>query len=728
MPLALNIGYRPSRIEFFIKKFNHIKDYLDFVDIKSSFLTKRDTIASIARTLSSKNIKTFLNKGGFFNLNFDLSRGPNDLTVSQLPGVKTLFQDFIYNFNNTPQYFQDSCRNVIVPVVLDDESSFNSLYRISLSDFLKDISENSNEIFEKILMNYHFNRNNSGFEYYLHKMNSFEEDYEVQDRIPLFLNLTEWHQKLKQKQTLQMLRNLRDNGRKIELFQIADYDIINDQIQSNLTIGNGKISWRPFLSFFKNSNIVIASKDGISSLKRSMAHLGEISIKKQDRTDGNSVVTGFFFSRDKKSFFQSSPGTKMALKYLQNNKISVNSIIDLGCGNGRNSFYLSKNIGAKAHLIDIDRDLLNYVKIKFETFNVKSPRVDVVDLEYLDHSYFDSTYDVTLLSYVLQNIHPTNYFSLMDFCRLITKKLMIFEIYINLHVYPEGKVTKRGETMWYGFSRKEIFQLFESFFDVVGWDVKKGKMNPLMISIIGKPKDTVKNVESILKKYKNIPTIDYRSIRNSMPKTKISKRNKVKASNSMQKKSRIIEQSSSDQWKSLSSHFLSTGLNVKQINLLESKLEEIDSSFKKRAPESFGALLYLVARVNLIPIHLQEIVKTLGVRRKDIHRAMKIYQNKHDLAQSLPSLEVFFERYHAILNLNEIYEISPLELITEVKSNFNCNQLGSLPHISALAIAFHLFQSTGRISNPSQLAKMNYISPSSLKNKLKMLEGIQLIR
>ncbi len=727
MPLALNIGYRPSRIDFFDKKFNNIKDYLDFVDIKSSFLGKKDNITSIVRALSSKNIRTFLNGGGFFNLNFDLLQDPNNLTASQLSSVKTIFRDFIQKFNKTPRHFQDGCRNVIIPVVLDDDSSINSIYMNSLSDFLKNISINSNEIFEKILMNYHFIRNKSSFKYYLNEINCFEEDHRVQDSMPLFLNIPAWHQKLGQTHTLQMLRKLRDTGRRIEIFQIADYDIIKDQIKSNLTIGKGKISWTPYLCFFKNSNILLSSKDGVSSIKKSMAHLGEISIKKKDRIDGNSVVTGFFFSRAKKSFFQSSPGTKMALKYLQNNRIGVNSILDLGCGNGRNSFYLSKNVGARAHLIDIDRDLLNYVKIKFETFNVKSPRIDVIDLENLDISYFDPTYDITLLSYVLQNIHPTNYFSLMDFCRSITKKLMIFEIYINLHVYPEGKVTKRGYTIWYGFSREEIFQLFESFFDVIGWDVKKGKMNPLMISIIGKPKDTVINMESILKRYKNIPSVDYRSIRKNIPKKRISERKQIKSISSTKNKERVFEQKSSDYWNLLSSHLLSTGLNKKQLNLLKSKIEEIDPLYKEKIPESFGALLYLVARVNHIPIHLHEIVKTLDIRRKDIHRAMKAHQYRHDLTRIFPSLEAFFERYFTILNLNELYKGSPLEIIAEIQKNYNCSQLGSLPHISALAVAIHLLRSSGKKSNPSQLAKRVHISPSSLKNKLRLLEGIQLI-
>ncbi|MFX1284763.1 MAG: methyltransferase domain-containing protein [Promethearchaeota archaeon] len=729
MPLALNIGYTPAQIDFFDRKFNKIKEYIDFVDIKSSFLVQRNSIASIVRALSSKSIRAFLESGGFFNLNFDVPRDSNYIPVNSTKS-KNNFLDFITEFSDTPAYFQDSCNNLILPVILDGDSSLNHQYKNSLSNFILNNLNKIDRIFDKLLIRYHFIKNNSEIEYYINEIERYEGDYKnnIKESFSLFLNIPEWHQKLGQKKTLQLLRKLRDTGRKVEVYQIADYQIIDNQVHSNITIGEGRISWRPFLSYFKNSNILLATKDGISSVKKSMAHLGEISINKKDRIDGNSVVTGFFFSRDKKSFFQSSPGTKMALKYIKDNKINVNSILDLGCGNGRNSFYLSKNIDAKAHLIDIDRDLLNYVKLKFKTFNVKTPEIEVIDLENFDLSLFNTKYDITLLSYVLQNIFPANYFKLMDFCRIITRKLMIFEIYVNLNVYPEGMVTKRGETFWYGFSSDEVFKLFESFFDVIGWDVKKGKANPLMISIVGKPRDTVTNGESILRRYNNIQTVDYSSIRKIYPKKQVSTRKKVKTISSTKRKERMIDKTNTDHWRILSSHLLSTGLSKTQISVLESKLEELDSSYKLKAPENFGALLFLVARLNRIPIHLQEIVKILDVRRKDIHRTMKEIQYRHNIARNLPSLEAFFERYFTILNLNEIYERSPSEIIEEIKNNYNCNLLGSLPHISALAIAIHLLRSSDKRSNPSQLARKVYISPSSLKNKLRLLEGIQLVQ
>lgn len=514
MPLAKNIGYIPSNIEFFDKNFETIRNYFDFIELRVSSLAIQNFIGTTVRNINSKSLSDFCNNGGFFNIHFACFSDLNNAN-SYESMYDYLKSDFINDFVQTPLLFKDNCQNIILPVYMDPFSPNNEVHQQPAINFLNELPELPDypeDISKMFLLEFRIGNKMPEVQKHLEAIKHFKSDLKEQNgnTISLCIDFSHWHQKLGNSRFLDFLKCIRKSGIKIQEFHIADYKTKKgDKISENLPIGSGMIAWSQFLRFFRDSNLTLAINGGMSSVQRSLSHLGNLSIKKKKRVAGNSVVTGFYFSMAKNSFFQASPGTKLAYKYLMKKNIGIKTVLDLGCGNGRNSFFFSKNFDTTAHLIDIDRDLLNYVKELFLVFNANSPKIDVVDLEKLDDTFFRKKYDVIMLSYVLQNIRPEYYFAIMNFFREITKSIFVFEIYINKQVYPEGVVTKRGENYWYAFSQEEIFELFEAFFDVKDWHTKKGKKTPLMVSLIGTPKRNVTYEETLFDRYQNMPIVNY---------------------------------------------------------------------------------------------------------------------------------------------------------------------------------------------------------------------------
>ncbi len=719
MPLAKKIGYIPSSINFVNKNFENIKGYIDLVELQISHLMVNDFERVVRRYISEKDVKGFLDTGGAFNFSLILPDENNNQKLSNSCSHESYFSQFIKVFSESRSLFNDIIQNIILPIPLDYLVSTDKLKQNSLISFLKDISINSPDLWGKILFDYQMKSRDFTGKQYFKTIKDFEIKIgDTNSIIPsCCFNIPHLYDLMGKNELLFLFRAIRDSGSKIKEFYIAD--IVPQQKTEKmkyLPVGSGKISWYPFLTFFKKSDLIFLVNGDIKPIKQSFAHLGDITIKRRTKTNGNGIISGFFFTRGKKSFFQSSPGTKLALKYLLTEKLDVNSILDLGCGNGRNSYYLARNTGAKTHLIDVDRDLLNYTKAFFEIFDTPSPDIDIMDLENPDITVFDRKYDVVLLSYVMQNINPSSYFQLMELCRKKTRRIFIFEIYVNKQVYPEECVTKRGETSWYGFSREEVFELFESFFDILAWKIKKGKKNPLIISLVGLPKINVIKPKEINFKYKNVPIIDYNTIKVRTEKEK-----------SLPKKKKINfkEFDDSPYWLKLSSHLLATGVNNNQLDILQKKLKLTIPRNNIVAPNYLGASILLVARAEKIPIHLQELVKVLETSRKELYSALKKIQKKKKLRSTPPSLYPFFDRYLTVLELKKLINRPVKDILNEITSKYDCKTLG-LPHISGLVLALNVSRSLGTPIDPNKIAKTLHISPSTIRTKLKSLEAIRI--
>lgn len=148
--------------------------------------------------------------------------------------------------------------------------------------------------------------------------------------------------------------------------------------------------------------------------------------------------------------FWAQKGAEPALRDLQEDNfiynniknIRFNSVLDVGCGDGRMFELLSKHFEIKSyHGIDLSKDRLVKLKELSKDSNIE------VKLEYGDFikHEFKQKYDLVIASHVLLHIHP------FDIQQTIDKMISLSNKYvINIDYYPEkGKEYQKLE--YYNF-------------------------------------------------------------------------------------------------------------------------------------------------------------------------------------------------------------------------------------------------------------------------------------
>jgi cyclopropane fatty-acyl-phospholipid synthase-like methyltransferase len=103
------------------------------------------------------------------------------------------------------------------------------------------------------------------------------------------------------------------------------------------------------------------------------------------------------------------------------------TILDLGCGNGRNSLYLAHKYDvSNVVLIDFDPGMLDWAKQLFSIKNIpaKTIHTTIETLASDPREYTKKTgipkFDVVIFSYVIQHIDPVYYPIILDFCRQVS--------------------------------------------------------------------------------------------------------------------------------------------------------------------------------------------------------------------------------------------------------------------------------------------------------------------
>ena len=162
------------------------------------------------------------------------------------------------------------------------------------------------------------------------------------------------------------------------------------------------------------------------------------------------------------------------------------NVLDLGCGNGRNSLYIAKKYGASVTLVDKDESLLNWAKEQFSIAGF-APLPDAIclpieELTVNPSAYLprlsrpdarSETFDLVILSYVIQHIDPAYYPLVFDFCKNICGGYLLLDVFWNPSRVMEGERISFGDVDWYGLSYEELATIVAPRFSISADKVMK---------------------------------------------------------------------------------------------------------------------------------------------------------------------------------------------------------------------------------------------------------------
>ena len=166
------------------------------------------------------------------------------------------------------------------------------------------------------------------------------------------------------------------------------------------------------------------------------------------------------------------------------------TILDLGCGNGRNSLYLAKKYKtANVVLVDSEIGMLEWAQQLFIFHGVPSKSVCTTVEEIasdplrLNEKIGISKFDIIIFSYVIQHINPVYYPIVLDFCKQICSGYIALGIFWNPSRLRVREFTKIGSVNWYGLTYDELVTLLAPRFRIVNDKVLKTSI-AVMINIV----------------------------------------------------------------------------------------------------------------------------------------------------------------------------------------------------------------------------------------------------
>lgn len=168
-----------------------------------------------------------------------------------------------------------------------------------------------------------------------------------------------------------------------------------------------------------------------------------------------------------KATISTCPSVAMLLSSLNGSEAEL-KILDLGCGNGRNSLAIASKHKASATLLDSDPIMLQQALQNYKLANLDEPRCMLGKLEDLCKTpdSFDRDYDIVILSYVLQHINPEHYNLIADFCKIKTKRYFAIDVYWNPSHCKIGEYVQIGSRFWYGMTPKRLIEILAPRFKI----------------------------------------------------------------------------------------------------------------------------------------------------------------------------------------------------------------------------------------------------------------------
>jgi SAM-dependent methyltransferase len=386
-----------------------------------------------------------------------------------------------------------------------------------------------------------------------------------------------------------------------------------------------------------------------------------------------------------------SPSVKMLLEYASEALVNKElTILDAGCGNGRNAIALSKKFGATIRLLDPDITMIDFACQRFREAGLPQPQIvgKTIEEAIADCSFLNTKFDIVILSYVLQHVSPDCYIRLFDCLKEITNSYLALDVYWNLSYCKIGERKEVGTTSWYGLSREELLRLVAPRFLVLGRRTFVSKSRSAMtFSLLCIPGVTTNELG-------NLSELDYTSL--------------VKSASLHQRRigpARVVKRPKIEE---LPSFLKLQPYFPEQSKIIQKEMNEFLADEPQNSPIRIAARFLRVSREHKFPISIDEISSDFGV---ESNRMLLEASETGPLERLGP--ENYLERIVRLLGLDEPTKERAISLLSGLE------KVGNNPAVIAASAARLACEESKRQVSTSAIARTVHVSTVSITKRLK---------
>jgi SAM-dependent methyltransferase len=325
----------------------------------------------------------------------------------------------------------------------------------------------------------------------------------------------------------------------------------------------------------------------------------------------------FYCEYHSETINHTSPSVRMLDYILQLEKSNnqIGSILDLGCGNGRNSLYLAKRYNStNVVLVDFDSSMLDWAQRLFfhEELPAKTVCARVEDLGAMAQSKFEevigsSCFDIIVFSYVLQHIDPVYYPLIFDLCKRITRKYLAIDVFWNPTRVSPGESTTSGSVNWYGLTHEELAGVVAPRFRILGDRVHRNSISIMVNMLLTEGQTPVESITEF--------DLGYYSGRIKGQRKRASSRLGFARKGTRNLISIDIHE--------LECIRLLASLYPAEMDFVNAELVQWTQNYENKInPSLMAAKLLWLCRANKVPIMLKELSNDFHIRAKDIIQAL----------------------------------------------------------------------------------------------------------
>jgi hypothetical protein len=216
-----------------------------------------------------------------------------------------------------------------------------------------------------------------------------------------------------------------------------------------------------------------------------------------------------------------------------------------------------------------------------------------------DEAVSSSPFDIIIFSYVIQHIDPVYYPIIFDFCRHISKKYLVIDIFWNPSRLGPGEFTKIGTVNWYGLTYDELVSLVAPRFQILDERIHQTDVSFMVNMLMTEGKTSLKSVFD--RNYEYNPYI-IRVRRSSKIRVRTTK-NRIKS----------IDIRELECIEFLSSYYPT------EMDCVKAEFSQwMEESNRIITPALVAAKVLWLCRINKIPLMLKEISRGFRIRTKNI--------------------------------------------------------------------------------------------------------------